>query len=420
MPNVTLTDFDTKAADIERRRKYAEMLSQQGAQPLDPGQMAGGRVVPISWTQMLAKGLDSGMGAYQQRKAADEMKALGEEQRQARSGDMQRLIEGLRGAPAQPEQWMSEGIDERLQPAVPERKAGQLDPSMIGQLRTPEAQQMAMAQILAQMKPKDPIKMGKDERLLDPETKATLVGPVAAPPKWHVVGGNLVQEPTAPGQTVKPAFTAPDKDAGVWSDPYDLGGAQVQKNSRTGEIRQAVVRPPVTNNVTTVNNAGPRAFETELGKLDAEQLGKWRDNALSGQQTLGIVENLRSAAKSGVFSGGGAQAKTAVASWINGITGATPKNAVGSELFNAEASKLVLEKVKSLGANPSNADREFIEKTVPQLTNSPQARDALVDFLERKARASISLYQSADSHARKNNGLKGFNMFPDNSEWKDL
>lgn len=269
---------------------------------------------------------------------------------------------------------------------------------------------MAMAQLLAQNKPKEPIKLGKDESLIDPRTfKPIMQAPQQ--PKYHVVGGNLVAEPTAPGKTVAPAFTAPDKDAGVWGATYDLGGAQVQRNSRTGEIRQAVVRPPVTNNVTTVNNAGPKAFETELGKLDAGQLGKWRDNALAGQQTLGIAENLRGAIKSGVFSGGLAQTKTAVSGLINGITGVTPKALPGSELFNAEASKLVLEKIKTLGANPSNSDREFIERTVPQLGNSPQARDQLINFLETKANESIKLYQSADAHARKNNGLKGFNMF---------
>ena len=34
---------------------------------------------------------------------------------------------------------------------------------------------------------------------------------------------------------------------GTWSEPYQLGGATVQKNSATGEIRTAVTRPPVTH-----------------------------------------------------------------------------------------------------------------------------------------------------------------------------
>jgi len=58
----------------------------------------------------------------------------------------------------------------------------------------------------------------------------------------------------------------PDKDAGAWSDPYELNGAQVQKNSRTGEVRTAVSRPPVTNVQTQTSvNAPPasKVFENE-------------------------------------------------------------------------------------------------------------------------------------------------------------
>lgn len=47
----------------------------------------------------------------------------------------------------------------------------------------------------------------------------------------------------------------PDKkDEGTWSEPYQIGGATVQKNSVTGQIRTAVARPPVTN----INNNMPK------------------------------------------------------------------------------------------------------------------------------------------------------------------
>ena len=73
------------------------------------------------------------------------------------------------------------------------------------------------------------------------------------------------------------------------------------------------------------------------------------------------------------------------------------------------SSKLILDQVKTLGANPSNADREFIEKTVPNLSTSATARAQLLDFMEKKAKGNIDLYKRADSHARKNSGLNGFN-----------
>lgn len=106
------------------------------------------------------------------------------------------------------------------------------------------------------------------------------------------------------------------------------------------------------NNIR-LSNVGPKAFETELGKMDAEQLGKWREGAMTAQNTLSTVKKLQEADANGAYSGGAANLKMTVGSYINGITGSTPKGQIGSELYNAEASKLVLDQIKTLGANPS-------------------------------------------------------------------
>lgn len=215
----------------------------------------------------------------------------------------------------------------------------------------------------------------------------------------------------APGGQVYNPFTVQEgstlADANKPFAGFGPDGAPIaNKPYQQYEFQKALAGKAVNNN--TVINAGPKAFETELGKLDAEQLGKWREGANSAQNTLGIVQNLRDAEQKGAYSGGGANAKLAVASLVNGLTGVTPKGLVGSELFNSETNKLVLERVKALGQNPSNADREFIERTVPRLATSPQARADMTNFLEQKANQSIKLYKAADTHARANSGLKGF------------
>jgi surface antigen len=144
--------------------------------------------------------------------------------------------------------------------------------------------------------------------------------------------------------------------------------------------------------------------------MDADQLGKWRDGALAAQSTLGSVQRLEDAAAKGAYSGGAANLKMTVGSYINGLTGATPKGQIGSELYTAEANNLVLSQVKALGANPSNADVIFIQKTVPQLSTNAEARTAMTEFMRRKAEGAIGLYQRANTHARKNSGLGGFEV----------
>lgn len=193
--------------------------------------------------------------------------------------------------------------------------------------------------------------------------------------------------------------------------PFSLdgnGGVVANTAFQAYELAKANASAARTQN--NLINAGPKAFDMELGKLDAEQLNKWRGGAETAQSTIGIVNNLRNAEAKGAYSGGTANARMAIANFVNGITGATPKGFVGSQLYNAEASKLVLDRIKALGANPSNADREFIEKTVPQLSTSSEARQQMADFMERQANQAIDLYQRADTHARKNSGLAGFNQ----------
>jgi len=160
-----------------------------------------------------------------------------------------------------------------------------------------------------------------------------------------------------------------------------------------------------------VQSPAGAAFQGATAKADADQLAAWRDGATAANSALDTVRNLRAAEDKGTFSGGGAQAKTAAASLLYGLTGIQPKGLVGSEQFNAAAATLALDRIKALGANPSNADRDFIERTVPALQQSPEARRALVDFIERKAQGAINLHRRADTYARQNNGLGGFDPF---------
>ena len=81
---MALTDlpYAQRAAEIERQRRYAELLQQQAAEPLQSQQVSG-IVVPTSPWLGLAKMLQAGLGGYSQRKAdeaAAELKKQGAEE----------------------------------------------------------------------------------------------------------------------------------------------------------------------------------------------------------------------------------------------------------------------------------------------------------------------------------------------------
>jgi hypothetical protein len=73
--NTFSNDYGTKLADIKRRQKMAELLAQQGAEPIDV-ESVGGIPTPISPFQGLAKLLKSGMGGYLAGKASEDEAAL--------------------------------------------------------------------------------------------------------------------------------------------------------------------------------------------------------------------------------------------------------------------------------------------------------------------------------------------------------
>jgi len=70
------TTLDEETRAIARRQRIAEMLMQQGAEPLETNQMAGGYVVPVSPLAGVAKVAQQLSGAYIGKKADERASAL--------------------------------------------------------------------------------------------------------------------------------------------------------------------------------------------------------------------------------------------------------------------------------------------------------------------------------------------------------
>lgn len=409
---------DPEESDLERRRRMAEALRQQSMQQ-EPMQTAGGMTVPYSPVQGLAK-LAQALSAAKLDKDSDQRaQALRDRRATEASSEVSAMVNALRGKPAQSFQTganeMGDDAATQSTPAQAPNPNQALEIAM--RSRNPMLQQMG-GSLMTSMLPKTP-KWEKVERPLPDGRKEVGYVDVNSPNPWSTfqVGGTAaVKREFVNGQAVNP-YTSETYGQPI---PEQLKPDSVVTRDSQGNLvpnmpvvaaKGAIAAAGKPSMSSTVINAGPKAFETELGKLDAEQLGKWRAAAETANATLGTVGNLRAAEAQGAYAGAGADAKLAGARFINAITGTSPKGMVGSELYNAESKKLILDHIKSLGANPSNADREFIEKTVPQLATSSQARAAMANFMEQKARTQIDLYQRADAHARQNHGLGGFPQF---------
>jgi hypothetical protein len=170
--------------------------------------------------------------------------------------------------------------------------------------------------------------------------------------------------------------------------PDGKGGFMVNKPLQAA--KQAVASAGKT---TVSVNTAPKAFWSDFGKANVDVLMKEREGAVAASGVLQSVVEIRKAAEGGAYQGVGAELKLNAAKALGALGMPYDQQTVAnSEVFDAQAKQFVLNSIKQLGANPSNTDREFIEKTVPSLRTDPASLPRLLTFLEGKARSQIRTF----------------------------
>ena len=247
--------YQADLAKLAQQQKMAELLQAQSLQPTERYSYKGIEAHTPA-TAGLAKILQAMGGAYLQKQGLEEQKALGERYRADQSADFTNLAKMLSapavaGSAAIPERQAGpamasatgnapmQAMDEEGNPvempysaaipAVASRIKGQIDPEMIGQFKTPETQQMAMAQLLAQIGPKTPIKASAGDVFFDAQGRELFRAPekqeYGTTPHYEMVDG-------------KPHAVVYDKQG----NKKDLGPASPQNQFTTGTVDAALQR----------------------------------------------------------------------------------------------------------------------------------------------------------------------------------
>jgi len=186
--------YQLQQQELDRRQKIAEILQQQAFDPVQAGSYQGIQA-PISPVQGLAKVLQMYLANKNQESVKTEQKALGEQYQADTSSDIQRLIKGLQGQAAVPEmqqQPMAADFADNpnlaptfaemspdqqkafTTPAIQGKAAGVLDPSLIGEFKTPGMQQQALNMYMGQLAPKAPLILGEGQIAYNPTTGAEM------------------------------------------------------------------------------------------------------------------------------------------------------------------------------------------------------------------------------------------------------
>ena len=198
--------YQLQQQELDRRQKMAEILQQQAFEPIQAGSYQGIQA-PISPVQGLAKMLQMYLSNKTQEGLKSEQKALGEQYRADTSSDIQRLIQGLQGKAATPEmrqeptardfednpnlastfaQMQPDQQRAMTMPAMPARAAGAIDPSMIGDFKTPGMQQQALNMYMSQLAPKAPVILKAGDVAFNAATGAKMFAADAQSPFGNV------------------------------------------------------------------------------------------------------------------------------------------------------------------------------------------------------------------------------------------
>tara|TARA_R110000868_G_scaffold66695_8_gene198537 strand:+ start:923 stop:2470 length:1548 start_codon:yes stop_codon:yes gene_type:complete len=186
--------YQLQQQELDRRQKMAEILQQQAFEPVQSGSYQGIQA-PISPVQGLAKVLQMYLSNKNQEGLKQEQKALGEQYKADTSADIQKLIQGLQARSATPEvnqeptardfednpnlaptfaQMMPDQQKAMTMPAMPAKAMGAIDPSLIGEFKTPGMQQQAMNMYMSQLAPKAPVILGEGQIAYNPTTGAEM------------------------------------------------------------------------------------------------------------------------------------------------------------------------------------------------------------------------------------------------------
>ena len=180
--------YQTQLEELARRQKMAEIMQQQSFQPMERYSYAGIEA-PISPLAGLTKALQGYMGGKAQRDIANERKAVGERFQREGMEDITKYaemasrpavaaVQGQEAFTPTEADYQDRGNapdfklnEQGMVPAVAPvaaRTRGQIDASMIGQLKTPEMQRMALAQMLKQGELPAAFNLGADETRFQP------------------------------------------------------------------------------------------------------------------------------------------------------------------------------------------------------------------------------------------------------------
>lgn len=154
---------------------------------------------------------------------------------------------------------------------------------------------------------------------------------------------------------------------------------------------------------------GEKAFDVELGKLDAKAVQDARQTRNTAIESINALNKLASYDDKSLISGSYATGRVGAANLLKTLGLASEKDAnslAQSQAFTADAGRVALQAMGGkLGAGFSNDDRKFILDLFPRLETDPAARRQLIQYMQGVNQRIADEATNLETFARKNKGL---------------
>jgi hypothetical protein len=184
-----------------------------------------------------------------------------------------------------------------------------------------------------------------------------------------------------------------------------------QMLAKTGQpfsVRTPGQRPQQAGTRVQLPAEEQTALQATRGGLEQtlKFVSEGREKASGIRDSLEGLSQAQEAIRGGAFQGRLADFQMSASALASAIPGLSfdQKKLANSEVAQKHLTEQVLARIKQLGANPSNADREYIEKTVPQLTNNPIALERLVNYTQSLMLRSLESHNAAADRYHKVKG----------------
>lgn len=204
---------------------------------------------------------------------------------------------------------------------------------------------------------------------------------------------------------------------GNYLDPTDPAGQRVIQLPRSLAGGLTEVRTPATE----VNIGGEKGYDNREGTLLADTMNTSRTEAQNATAQLGTLRAMESAMNDPQFRSGAMQNEAMFATQLAQAVGlANPEAVQSMESFRALSNQAILAGLGgSLGTGVSNADRDYIAQTMPNLTNSEAGNREIIRIHTLLAQRKIDTANEMQRIADANGGRLPSDYVQQLSNWAE-